>query len=123
MLKTRLLSWAQDFISVRLMGVSVFQDYAKCHIENILEFFLDVVRSTGNLCKTPINLDVLNNAHARTARIHPTKMCGTWEEECCLFDHHHGSGGYIKTQYKSLTCRPPKYIQFSYVAKKINIVN
>ena len=45
------------------------------------------------------------------------------EEECCLFDHHHGSGGYIKTQYKSLTCRPPKYIQFSYVAKKINIVN
>ena len=40
------------------------------------------------------------------------------EEECCLFDHHHGSGGYIKTQYKSLTCRPPKYIQFSYVAKK-----
>ena len=40
------------------------------------------------------------------------------EEECCLFDHHHGSGGYIKTQYKSLTCRPPKCIQFSYVAKK-----
>ena len=35
------------------------------------------------------------------------------EEECCLFDHL-GSGGYIKTQYKSLTCRPPKYIQFSY---------
>ena len=45
------------------------------------------------------------------------------EEECYLFDHHHGSGGYIKTQYNSLTCRPPKYIQFSYVAKKINIVN
>ena len=25
------------------------------------------------------------------------------EEECCLFDHR-GSGGYIKTQCKSLTC-------------------
>ena len=40
------------------------------------------------------------------------------EEECCLFHHHHGPGGYIKTQYKSLTWRPLKYIQFSYVAKK-----
>ena len=46
------------------------------------------------------------------------------KEECCLFDHH-GSGGYIiKTKCKSLTRRPPKYrLQFSYVAKKINIVN
>ena len=40
------------------------------------------------------------------------------EEECCLFDHHHGSGGYIKTQYKSLTCRPPKYIYSSVMWRK-----
>ena len=26
------------------------------------------------------------------------------EEECFLFDHHHGSGGYNKTKYKSLAC-------------------
>ena len=37
------------------------------------------------------------------------------DEERCLLDNR-GSGGYIKTDYKLLTCRSPKHIQFSNVA-------